>query len=677
MAHLALYRKYRPTGFDSLIGQEAIKTTLQNALETNKVSHAYLFSGPRGIGKTSSAKILAKALNCLEPNGIEPCGKCESCKESNPDIVEMDAASNNGVDEIRDLREKVMYSPVYGKYKVYIIDEVHMLTTQAFNALLKTLEEPPSHAVFILATTEPHKIPLTILSRCQRYDFRRIAQEDIVMRMEKIVESENASVEKEALQLIAQIAAGGMRDALSLLDQSISNANGPVTLQSVINLTGAVDTRKIGKLIETIATNNVEESLEHFNHCFQNGQEPKFFVEEMMIYLRDILLYEKLGSRATLKKGLTDPSFHQVAKSISTNRIYLYLDLLQETMSKMKFHHDIQLLMEMTIVKMIHGEENRLQSQIDELKQLLQNGQIPVPSTATLMVAESKVDEEPSLSITLENVREEVSSTLVEQDESFLSNFSLESLKEEIPSQEEIPSPVIEVKETVVVEVEEEPPFPPSVIDEEPPFPPSVKDEEPPFPPSVIDEEPPFPPTIIDDVLSSNSDTEEINFLAMAEQAYNNGETWVEFVDEDTASQTEPVNETLVEPVNEPKAEQMEDTKLSSPVLLSADEEQALQSLKKCSKEQKTEFANTYNAFFNELKKANISTATLFREFKVKAVSDEVIIISHLDTPKVKLMKKVKNKSIIESLLEEVYRPLKLEIISENEWNNIMVAYKQ
>lgn len=170
MAHLALYRKYRPTGFDSLIGQEAIKKTLLNALETNKVSHAYLFSGPRGTGKTSSAKILAKALNCSEPRGVEPCGLCDSCKDSNPDIIEMDAASNNGVDEIRELREKVAYSPVFGKYKVYIIDEVHMLTTQAFNALLKTLEEPPSHAVFILATTEPHKIPLTILSRCQRYD---------------------------------------------------------------------------------------------------------------------------------------------------------------------------------------------------------------------------------------------------------------------------------------------------------------------------------------------------------------------------------------------------------------------------------------------------------------------------------------------------------------------------
>lgn len=359
MAHLALYRKYRPEGFDSLIGQEAIKTTLQNALETDKISHAYLFTGPRGTGKTSSAKILAKAINCLQPKGINPCGVCDSCKDSNPDIFEMDAASNNGVDEIRELREKVAYAPVFGKKKVYIIDEVHMLTTQAFNALLKTLEEPPSHAVFILATTEPHKIPLTILSRCQRYDFRRIAQEDIISRMEKIVEMEQAVVEPQALQLIAQIAAGGMRDALSLLDQAISNAKGPVTLQSVIDLTGAVDTRKIGTLIQLIASNSVEKSLEHFNVCFQSGNEPKFFIEEMMIYLRDILLYEKLGSKATLRKGLTDPSFHQIAAGISTEKVYSYLDLLQETMAKMKFHHDIQLLMEMTIVKMIHGEENR------------------------------------------------------------------------------------------------------------------------------------------------------------------------------------------------------------------------------------------------------------------------------------------------------------------------------
>ena len=353
MTNLALYRKYRPKGFEALIGQEPIKNTLFNALTHNKVSHAYLFSGPRGTGKTSAAKIMARALNCSQPTGVEPCGVCSGCKDSNPDILEIDAASNNGVDDIRELREKVSYSPVYGKYKVYIIDEVHMLTTQAFNALLKTLEEPPAHAVFILATTEPHKIPLTILSRCQRYDFRRISQEAIVERMQFIVQQEKVEVAAEALQLIAQISAGGMRDALSLLDQAISHASGSVCLQDVINLTGAVDTRKIGKLIQLIAQKEIEPALEHFNQCFQSGQEPKFFLEEMMIYYRDILMHQKLGTKASLKKGLTDSSFSNIAESVNAQDIYPYLSVLQETMGKLKFHNDAQLLVEMTIVEMI------------------------------------------------------------------------------------------------------------------------------------------------------------------------------------------------------------------------------------------------------------------------------------------------------------------------------------
>ena len=366
--HLALYRKYRPSGFDALIGQEAIKSTLLNALKFKKVSHAYLFTGPRGTGKTSSAKILAKAINCLNPTDFNPCGTCDSCKDSNPDILEMDAASNNGVDEIRELRDKVAYTPVYGKYKVYIIDEVHMLTTQAFNALLKTLEEPPAHAVFILATTEPHKIPLTILSRCQRYDYRRIAQEDLVSRMKTIVEAEKAEVEGEALQLIAQIAAGGMRDALSLLDQAISHATGKVTLQNVINLTGAVDTRKIGKLIQLVSKKDIPGALEHFNLCFQSGQEPKFFVEEMMIYYRDILLFEKLGEKATLKKGVTDPSFKEVARSTNATLIFHNLSILQETMGKLKFHHDAQMLVEMAIVQMANEKQEDLRVELMNLK---------------------------------------------------------------------------------------------------------------------------------------------------------------------------------------------------------------------------------------------------------------------------------------------------------------------
>lgn len=525
-----------------------------------------------------------------------------------------------------------------------------LFTTQAFNALLKTLEEPPSHAVFILATTEPHKIPLTILSRCQRYDFRRIAQDDIISRMEIIVEAEKATVEKEALQLIAQIAAGGMRDALSLLDQSISNANGAVTLQSVINLTGAVDTRKIGKLIETIATNNIEESLEHFNQCFQSGQEPKFFVEEMMIYLRDILMYEKLGKRATLKKGLTDPAFLQVCKSLSTDKIYLYLDLLQDTMSKMKFHHDIQLLMEMTIVKMIHGEENRLQSQIDELKKLLQSGTAPSNSNPVVTEDTSVVNlpATEQLPTKVDNV--EVNEEPVTTEQNFLADFTLDDLRvEPVGTPSNIVEENNEVGEFQLNDVVE------STLEESH------------VAATVMDEEPPFPPSVPKIETNAELQKEEVSFIEMAEKAYQNGENWVEIVD-DIPPMDIPTDGEYLEPIKEPLG-------TTKQITYTSEEERIIEIIKTCSKQEKAKIAEKYDEFFTELKKVNISTASLFREFKIVAVSEDNIIITHQEKPKVVLMKKVKNKSIVESLLEELYRPLSLQIISRDEWDRVLKAF--
>lgn len=262
MSYQALYRVWRPQLLQDVVGQTHITKTLQNALIQEKMAHAYLFSGPRGTGKTSAAKIVAKAVNCKEAPTNEPCNICKSCigitEGSIVDVIEIDAASNNGVDEIRDIRDKVKYAPTEVAYKVYIIDEVHMLSTGAFNALLKTLEEPPAHVIFILATTEPHKIPLTILSRCQRFDFKPISNEELVSRMTLILDNNNQLYEEDALKLIAQAADGGMRDALSLLDQAISFSEEKVAINDVLTITGAVSHEALNTLVAALAQKKCE-----------------------------------------------------------------------------------------------------------------------------------------------------------------------------------------------------------------------------------------------------------------------------------------------------------------------------------------------------------------------------------------------------------------------------------
>lgn len=395
--NLALYRKYRPSSFDNLVGQEHITTTLANSIKNNAVNHAYLFTGPRGTGKTSSALLFAKAINCNEPEGINPCGKCAACE--NPiDIHEMDAASNNGVDHIRELKETVSIMPLNGKYKVIILDEVHMLSTQAFNAFLKLLEEPPKHVVFILATTEVHKLPATVLSRCQRYDFSRITSATIVQRLQHILVQENRKMDEEALHLIAQVANGGLRDAVSLLDQALSmasNTDEVVTLDSVLALTGSVDVRIIGQLLLKIANKELESALELYNSTFNKGKEPKYFVEELLIYLRDILVFRKLQGKADLKKGHTDKNFAEVANAISNDAVFAYMKKLQQTVNDMKFHHDLSLLMEMTIIDMVTGADKSLQAQIDELRGLIGNGNISLTNVATTPVEPIETINEP------------------------------------------------------------------------------------------------------------------------------------------------------------------------------------------------------------------------------------------------------------------------------------------
>ena len=287
-----LYRKYRPSNLDEVVGQNIIIKTLKNAIINNKLSHAYLFTGPRGTGKTSVAKILARTVNCINLNDTNPCNKCVNCTQNlkQPiDIIEIDAASNNGVDEIRELKSKVSLVPTINKYKVYIIDEVHMLTTGAFNALLKTLEEPPAHIIFILATTEPHKIPMTILSRCQRFDFKRISNEDIVNRLEYVVKQEKIKIDDICLKEIARLSNGGMRDALSILDQVNAYSDGVISIEQIHEINGTLTPLEIKNFIINLNNGNLENILNLINKYDNNGKDFVKMSEEILIYLRNLI----------------------------------------------------------------------------------------------------------------------------------------------------------------------------------------------------------------------------------------------------------------------------------------------------------------------------------------------------------------------------------------------------
>ena len=367
MSYVALYRTYRPQNFTDMSGQEVIVKTIQNAVKNNKIGHAYVFSGPRGTGKTSLAKIFAKAINCSNPIDGDPCNTCDACINANSnaasDIIEIDGASNNGVDEIRDLRDKVKYLPSVGKYKVYIIDEVHMLTTGAFNALLKTLEEPPSHVIFILATTEVHKIPATILSRCQRFDFKNIEIPNIIKRLEHVVKEEKIEIEGEAISLIAKNAKGGLRDALSLLDQAISFSDGKITTKDVNDIVGAVSKEDLVNLLELINSRNITEALELTHSFINQGKEEERLINDLIYTLRDLLL--------TKVNYQEDEIFNNLKRSLNVNKIYHFLDILIKAQNNMKFSVQKQIHLEIAIIEMIEHEDVRqidLSSNVLELR---------------------------------------------------------------------------------------------------------------------------------------------------------------------------------------------------------------------------------------------------------------------------------------------------------------------
>ena len=355
MAYIALYRKWRPGTFGDLVGQEHISRTLSNAITTGRIGHAYLFSGPRGTGKTSTAKILAKALNCEHGPTPEPCGKCPACQKINDgssmDVFEIDAASNRGIDEIRDLRETVKFAPVDGRYKVYIIDEVHMLTTEAFNALLKTLEEPPAHVVFILATTEAHKVPPTIQSRCQRYDFKRITVEEIRGRLETVVTEMGLQAEAEALDMIAIQADGGLRDALSLLDQCSALAEGELTAARVRQTLGLIGHDWIYKLTEAIYARKSQAALGVLAELLRDGKDLKQVLTELSLHLRSLMIYQATGTLEQMDLyAEPDEVLQEQGKFFSGEELMAMIKRLHEALVEIKWSPQPRITVEVALM---------------------------------------------------------------------------------------------------------------------------------------------------------------------------------------------------------------------------------------------------------------------------------------------------------------------------------------
>ena len=398
MSYQALYRVWRPQTFEDLVGQDMITKTLKNALATKQTTHAYLFAGPRGTGKTSCAKLFAKALNCPNQVNGDPCNECEICKAITAgrlnDVIEIDAASNNGVEEIRDIRDKVKYAPTQADYKVYIIDEVHMLSTSAFNALLKTLEEPPANVVFILATTDPHKIPATIISRTQRFDFKRITSGAILERMEYILKQKQFEYDEQALNVIARAAEGGMRDALSILDQVLSFGDNKVTLDNALLVTGSVTRENLIKYLSQVQNHETVAGLQTIHAILDEGKDAKRLLEDLINCCRDLLLYkqapEMLGQTGSV---MIDDEFKNMAEKSNPETLYRYIDTLNEQQENMRYSMHQSVYLEVLTVKLakIDGKEreasvqslqtapetldelNDLQRQVKELKDQVKN----------------------------------------------------------------------------------------------------------------------------------------------------------------------------------------------------------------------------------------------------------------------------------------------------------------
>lgn len=386
--HKALYREYRPLVFDDVIGQDHIIRTLKNQIKENSMSHAYLFCGTRGTGKTTTAKILSRAVNCKADDQDHPCNQCSSCQSildsSNLDVIEIDAASNNSVDDIRELRDTVKYTPANSKYKVYIIDEVHMLSQGAFNALLKTLEEPPSYVIFILATTEPNKIPATILSRCQRFDFKRVSVVDLIDRMKLICQSESIDIDEDALRIIARNGQGSVRDALSILDKCLSFGGNILTGDQVLELLGGSDPDQLLKMAKSIMDSDVCKSMEMIEDYFMWGKDLRLLVEDITDFFRSLMMVKIFGQASDLVDLTRDQvqTMISLAKDMDTEEIIRILTILSDLSEKLRFSTNQRMTLEIYIMKLaspaMDQSDQALAKRLEKIEKLVEDGRISI-----------------------------------------------------------------------------------------------------------------------------------------------------------------------------------------------------------------------------------------------------------------------------------------------------------
>lgn len=427
MAYTALYREWRPRTFDDVVGQEHITITLKNQIKKERIAHAYLFCGTRGTGKTSTAKILAKALNCLDLREGEPCNQCDMCKKINSglaiDVNELDAASNNGVDNIRDIIDDVQYPPQEAKFKVYIMDEVHMLSTGAVNAFLKTLEEPPKNVVFILATTDPQKLPITILSRCQRFDFKRIKNEDISIRLRRIVKQQGVFADDKSLNLIARMSDGAMRDSLSILDQAISMGGGKVEYEDVVNMLGLVTNESLIQLMDSIIAKDIEKSMKNIDEIVFGGKDIYTFIKDMVNHLRNLLMV-KISNNPEEVVDMSEENIKllkEQGEKIRVEEIMRCIRILQEAEEQSRWSKQSRVYLELAVIKMCKIEYDTskevLLARINKLEEVIKQGKITV--------ACETVVQKPQREVTKTSTSEEKEEVKVKPVQQFNENSTL------------------------------------------------------------------------------------------------------------------------------------------------------------------------------------------------------------------------------------------------------------